>query len=739
MSIHTYPPQGGGGGGGGTITGGSNVGGGKQVFKQVSGTNLVFRTMIDSPTIAWTQNANDLVANFVGDTDDVPEGATNLYFSGKTTDDLPEGATNLYLTYPNLTTVLALPTNSFLFSNPTSDVVGYGNWAIDPVTLASNVFTVQQPNNLGQFPFAHSWYVNVDPLQASPNDGVQCSSFVLNLDSANSGFDLGTNGDAGQLLTGGYSAQGSGNPTYGRLRVLNFYSGIGNGTDPFTVKGWSASSLGFNGNANVTLDGSFSGYDVNVNVNAASIPTSNFSWTAYSDFSQIPVDLYGYQGLVLQPNISKIKNNHNFNGVFVNPTITNMEGNAGFYGVFIGGQITNQGASNGWQGAQINPNIVHLTQNSTGSFIGGQTTDGTAEWQGQFITTQQINTTGAVKALVISTADGHQAIDATGHCNMNVGFDVLSSLTQQYGHVIGGEVRIPNGTSVTGTDVLANNMAFTVNTGDATSDWTQASPVGLTTLGFVGQIIGDGDILGTINFCLNGYNPVVNGTVNAVHNFSALSIPNSGTGAILESVMYYADQPFGGTATGGNNWGVLVDVGNPDIENYMPRLAVGLASSSQKVTNDSCGIELISDSQAMRTSSMTTADKNALTALNGMWTYDETTERHQFYENGAWVGLGGGPTPIAPSAISAISTNTAAVSGTIYLVDTSGGAVTVTLPAPSVGGIVVIKDTGDAQTNNIDVAPNGGEDIDGTNANYVIDANFESDTFVSDGTNWFVL
>lgn len=739
MSGHFYPPQGGGGGGGGTITGGSNVGGGKNVFKTVSGTNLVFRTMIDTATIAWTQNANDLVANFVGDTDDVPEGATNLYFSGKTTDDLPEGATNLYLTYANLTTVLALPTNTFLFSNPTSDVVGYGNWAVDPVTLASNVNTVQQPNNLAQFPIAHNWYVNVDALQDSPNDGVQCSSFLLNLDSADGGFDLGTNGDAGQLLSGGYNYQGTQNPTYGRLRVLNFYSGLGNGTDPFTFKGWTASSIGLNVNSNVTIDGNLSGYDVNVNVNAAATPTSNFSWTAFSDFSQIPVALYGYQGLVLQPNISTIKNNTNFNGMFVNPTITTMEGNAGFYGAFIGGTVTNQGTSNGWQGAQINPNIVHLTQNSTGAFIGGQTTDGTAEWQGAFITTQQINTTGAVKALVISTADGHQAIDSTGHCNLNVGFDVQSSLTQQYGHVIGGEIRIPNGTSVTGTDVLANNMAFTVNTGNATSDWTQASPVGLTTLGFVGQIIGDGDILGTINFCLNGYNPVANGTINAVHNFSALSLPNSGTGAILESVLYYADQPFGATATGGNNWGLLVDVGNPNMENYLPRLVVGFGASTQKVTNASCGIELNSVDQAIITARMTTTEKNALTALNGMWMYDETTERHQFYENGAWVGLGGGPTPIAPSAIAAIATNTAAANGTIYLVDVSGGSITVTLPAPTVGAIVVIKDTGSAQTNPIDVAPNGAENIDGTNANYVIDANFESDTFVSDGTDWFVL
>ena len=73
-----------------------------------------------------------------------------------------------------------------------------------------------------------------------------------------------------------------------------------------------------------------------------------------------------------------------------------------------------------------------------------------------------------------------------------------------------------------------------------------------------------------------------------------------------------------------------------------------------------------------------------------------------------------------------------------HLVDTSGGVAQVTLPAPSADAFVVVKDKGNANTNNITVLPNGAETIDGE-ANYIIDSDYEAKVFVSDGTDWFIL
>lgn len=73
-----------------------------------------------------------------------------------------------------------------------------------------------------------------------------------------------------------------------------------------------------------------------------------------------------------------------------------------------------------------------------------------------------------------------------------------------------------------------------------------------------------------------------------------------------------------------------------------------------------------------------------------------------------------------------------------YIVDTSSTAATLTLPAPSANTFVRLKDNGNALANNITVNPNGAETIDG-DSSFVMDSEYGSKTFVSDGTNWFVL
>jgi hypothetical protein len=83
---------------------------------------------------------------------------------------------------------------------------------------------------------------------------------------------------------------------------------------------------------------------------------------------------------------------------------------------------------------------------------------------------------------------------------------------------------------------------------------------------------------------------------------------------------------------------------------------------------------------------------------------------------------------------------TATSANETYLVDTSGGAATLTLPSPSTSGTFVrIKSTGDARANNITVARNGSESIEGVAGNYTMDNDFEQLNFVSDGTNWHIL
>lgn len=74
----------------------------------------------------------------------------------------------------------------------------------------------------------------------------------------------------------------------------------------------------------------------------------------------------------------------------------------------------------------------------------------------------------------------------------------------------------------------------------------------------------------------------------------------------------------------------------------------------------------------------------------------------------------------------------------VILVNSSSTAVTITLPAPTNGRILKIKDsTGNAGTHNITINPHASETIDGASSK-VINFNFGSVNLVSDGTNWLL-
>src|SRR5210317_1735780 len=72
-----------------------------------------------------------------------------------------------------------------------------------------------------------------------------------------------------------------------------------------------------------------------------------------------------------------------------------------------------------------------------------------------------------------------------------------------------------------------------------------------------------------------------------------------------------------------------------------------------------------------------------------------------------------------------------AVSGNGYFVNTTSGAITVTMPAGSAGDIVSLADyTNTWQTNAVTVTPNGSDKIGGINANAILSTEGQSVTFV---------
>ena len=92
-----------------------------------------------------------------------------------------------------------------------------------------------------------------------------------------------------------------------------------------------------------------------------------------------------------------------------------------------------------------------------------------------------------------------------------------------------------------------------------------------------------------------------------------------------------------------------------------------------------------------------------------------------------------------PYNVSTINSNTNAVAGSTYLCDTSGGAFTVTLPTPVAGAYVAIKDsTGSFGTNQLTIAQNAGEKIEGLAASKILYTSWGAFSFFSNGTDWFM-
>jgi len=106
----------------------------------------------------------------------------------------------------------------------------------------------------------------------------------------------------------------------------------------------------------------------------------------------------------------------------------------------------------------------------------------------------------------------------------------------------------------------------------------------------------------------------------------------------------------------------------------------------------------------------------------------------------AGLTLGAGlTTHTATASASPYTIDGYATADYIVFVDTTT-AMTINLPAPTAGRILIIKDsTFNAATNNITIVRNGSEKIEGVAASRVLSSNGMSITLTSNGSDWFVI
>jgi len=140
-----------------------------------------------------------------------------------------------------------------------------------------------------------------------------------------------------------------------------------------------------------------------------------------------------------------------------------------------------------------------------------------------------------------------------------------------------------------------------------------------------------------------------------------------------------------------------------------------------------------SGDEYLRVPRLTTTQRTALTATNGMVVYDTTLNLFCKYENGFWAPLGVGQTTSVTAAYTAILTDHA------IACNASAGAFTISLPtAVGINGKEYIIIKTDSSSNAVTVDPSGTETIDGLTV-WVLYQPYEWVMIKSNGANWIIV
>jgi len=201
------------------------------------------------------------------------------------------------------------------------------------------------------------------------------------------------------------------------------------------------------------------------------------------------------------------------------------------------------------------------------------------------------------------------------------------------GHTMITQPTVADNVTVVNADYLGVNTAMLLQVGANATVTT--SFVGVAALGLPAVLtMKTGSTIDRVSAALFAVSLDAGGTGGTIDELSlcrALALPN-GVTAVNEMKAFKFDLPFGNPAT--ETWGVYME---PVCENFMAgSLKIG---GSDTVANASVGLEVDSVTRAIRVSRMTTTERNALTALDGMIVFNTTTNKYQGYASASWQDL----------------------------------------------------------------------------------------------------
>lgn len=257
--------------------------------------------------------------------------------------------------------------NTVAYYDGSGDLSSATALTIDTTSLGLSTFRVQQPNGNPSYFAFNSDNMNLEPLQNSPNETWGVRNVNVGLDTANSGFTIGTS--AGQCLNMfSQNVTHNGTSDVGGIDFIKQTFSIGNGTDPIDIKGVGY-AYGFGQfNANVNINGPMQGYGFQFNVNAAATVDPTTFTTGFYDACNVACTVPNWNSFSAGPVLAEIANNSNYSAFNCNANIASFAGNSNFNGLVIGGTYGTF-TTGSWSGISVNPSSVTMTNYAQGIYV----------------------------------------------------------------------------------------------------------------------------------------------------------------------------------------------------------------------------------------------------------------------------------------------------------------------------------------------------------------------------------
>jgi hypothetical protein len=220
-----------------------------------------------------------------------------------------------------------------------------------------------------------------------------------------------------------------------------------------------------------------------------------------------------------------------------------------------------------------------------------------------------------------------------GTVTSTVTFQTTSSLPTlvDSGNVIRPIFEVASGSPITGTDVLMSNLAGFMDIKDNHSG--SAIDLGIASVGFVSQVaVAATKTADNISMLLAGLaieGTSAGGTVTDAHLIRAFAANFGGTLNI--GTLYGLKVESGLSALATLAFGISVD--DQGTENYVPRMVV--SGATKTVSSSDVALD-INDAKAFRLGRVTTAQRLAMTPIQGLLVFDTDTNKPYHADGTSW-------------------------------------------------------------------------------------------------------